>query len=143
MGPPRGAGVCGVAIKGNDMLHRVLSLAAALALVGFVGVAAAADKPVPEKEKTTHNVTIVKVEVEKLELTYRVEGKEGKEGKEHTHKVAKHAKITIDGKEGTLSELKKHEGEEKATITLVKEGDEVEITEIEVPQIKKDKEPLK
>lgn len=130
MGQPPGAGVCGVALKGKDMLHRVLSLAAALALVGFVGVAAAADKAAPvEKDNNTHNVTIVKVEGNNLTVT-------GKDGKEHTHAVAKDATITCDGKECKLDDLKK---DDKAVVTLAKEkgADTLEITKIEATREKK------
>ena len=130
MGPPLGAGVCGVATKGNDMLHRVLSLAAALALVGFVGVAVAADKAAPtDKDSNTHNVTIVKVEGNKLTVT-------GKDGKEHTHDVAKDAAITCDGKECKLDDLK--DGD-KAVVTLAQEkgADTVVITKIEARREKK------
>ncbi len=129
-GRPPGAGVCGVALKGKDMLHRVLSLAAALALVGFVGVAVAADKAAPvEKDNNTHNVTIVKVEGNNLTVT-------GKDGKEHTHAVAKDATITCDGKECKLDDLKK---DDKAVVTLAKEkgADTLEITKIEATREKK------
>ncbi len=111
------------------MLHRVLSLAAALALVGFVGVAVAADKAAPaEKDQNTHNVTIVKVEGNNLTVT-------GKDGKEHTHAVAKDATITCDGKECKLTDLK--DGD-KAVVTLAKEaGGELEVTKIEATREKK------
>lgn len=75
------------------MAVRYLSiLAAALAILLFAGQAAlAADK--------THEGKVVKAAEGKLTMT-------DKEGKEHTHPVAADAKITCDGKDCKLEDLK-------------------------------------
>jgi hypothetical protein len=76
------------------MLNRSLSVAlAALALTFFLSQAARADEK-------THEGKIVKAGDGKLTMT----GKDGK--KEHTHNVANNAKITCDGKECKLEDLK-------------------------------------
>ena len=76
-----------------------LSLAT-MALILFVGVPAnGADKEKDAKD-STHEGKVVKVEAHKLTMI----GK-GKE-ENHTHEVGKDAKITIDGKEAKLSDLK-------------------------------------
>lgn len=82
------------------MLYRVLSLllvAFALALVVCPGVQAD-DK---DKKADTHEGIVVKAGEGKLTMT----DKEGK--KEHTHLVPKDTKITCDGKECKLDDLKK------------------------------------
>ena len=79
------------------MLYRVLGFAcAALALVVLVnGATIAGDKG----EKNTHEGKVVSVKGDKLTM-------EGKTGKEHSHEVAATAKITCDGKECKLVDLK-------------------------------------
>jgi hypothetical protein len=78
------------------MLHRVLGfLGVALAvavLLNGVTVATAGDK-------NTHEGKVVSVKGDKLTM-------EAKNGKEHTHDVALNAKITCDGKECKLVDLK-------------------------------------
>jgi hypothetical protein len=71
---------------------------AAIALVMFVGQPAFAEKAAAEKGGKTHEGTVVKAGDGKLTMK--------SEGKEHTHDVAPNAKITCDGKECKLSDLK-------------------------------------
>jgi len=73
---------------------------AALALVLWVGAALAQDRAKGEK-RTTHTGTVVSVSGNKLVMRER-----GKEGKEHTHTLAANAKVTCDGKECKLEDLK-------------------------------------
>src|SRR2546423_10926050 len=76
------------------MLYRVLGFAcAALALAVLVNGATIAG------EKDTHEGKVVSVKGDKLTM-------EGKTGKEHSHEVAATAKITCDGKECKLVDLK-------------------------------------
>ena len=71
-----------------------------LALLAYVASAAIAeDKPATAK-KNTHGGRVVSVEGNKLTMV-------GRNKKEHTHTVASDAKITCDGKECKLSDLKK------------------------------------
>ena len=93
------------------MLKRVLSLAAALAVVVFVGAAVAAEKAAADNN--THTGTVVTAADGKLTMT-------GKDGKEHTHAVAKDAKISCDGKECKLEDLKK---DQTVTVTVEKQGE--------------------
>ena len=81
------------------MMHRVLSMTAALALVVFAGLAVAADKS--DKADDTHSGVVVSAGDGKLTMT----DKDGKN--EHTYTVAKDAKITSNGKESKLENLKK------------------------------------
>src|SRR5262245_23134885 len=79
-----------------DMTYRVLSiLLAVLALAVFVAAPAGAD----EKKGDTHEGTVVKAGDGKLTMA-------DKDKKEHTHTVAVDAKITIDGKDAKLADLK-------------------------------------
>ncbi len=100
------------------MMNRILALGASLAVVAFVGTAAADDKPA---DNNTHTGVVVSVADGKLTMT-------DKEGKEHTHAVAKDAKITCDEKECKLEDLKKGQ---TATVTVEKQGDETVVTKIE------------
>jgi hypothetical protein len=70
----------------------------ALALAAFVGNLAAAKD---DKDSNTHEGTVVSVSEHKLTMT--AAGSKD----EHSHDVAADAKITCDGKECKLSELKK------------------------------------
>lgn len=93
------------------MTRRSLFVAlAALALTAWVGnVAVAAD---------THEGTVVSVSEGKLTMT-------DKDGKEHSHDVGPAAAITIDGREGKLTDLKKGD---KITVTM---GADKKVTKIE------------
>jgi predicted lipoprotein len=96
------------------MLHRVFPLLlAVLAVALFVaGPVLAAD--------TTEGM-VVKVGDGKLTMT-------DKDGKEQTHTVADTAKITCDGKECKLTDLKKGF---KVKVTTEKKDDKVVITKID------------
>jgi hypothetical protein len=98
------------------MLHRALSLLAVLALVCLVG------GPALAADETTHEGLMVKVGDGKLTMT----DKDGK--KEHTHNVAKDARISCDGKECKLEDLKKGV---KLTVTTEGKGDNATATKIE------------
>jgi hypothetical protein len=95
------------------MMNRVLSLSAAVALLVFVGLAVAADKS-DKPDDNTHTGLVASVADGKLTMT----DKDGKN--EHTHAVAKDAKITCNGKECKLEDLKKGA---VIVVTTGKEGD--------------------
>ena len=79
------------------MVKQLLSVAClAVALVLFVGTTA--DSGEKDKDKT-HTGTVVSVKENKLTMTE-------KGGKEHSHDVPATAKVTIDGREGKLADLK-------------------------------------
>lgn len=98
------------------MLHRVLPLLAILALVCLVGALALA------ADEDTHEGLVVKAGDGKLTMT----DKEGK--KEHTHAVTKDAKITCEGKECKLDDLKKGF---KVKVTTEGKGEKAAVTKIE------------
>jgi hypothetical protein len=83
-----------LANKEQDMMKRVASLAAALAVVVFVGAAFAAEK---DKASTVVG-TISKVGDNTITVT-------DKDGKDIALTVAKDAKIQCDGKECKLADL--------------------------------------
>jgi flagellar hook assembly protein FlgD len=94
------------------MTQRVLTLTAALAVFVVAAAAVAADK-VDKPADNTHSGVVVSVSDGKLTMA----DKDGKN--EHAHSVAKDAKITCDGKECKLDDLKKGE-----TVTVTtKDGD--------------------
>ena len=99
------------------MMNRILMLSASLAVAAFVGTAVAADKPA----NNTHTGVVVSAVDGKLTMM-------GKDKKEHTHKVAKDATITCDGKDCKLEDLKK---DQRVTVTVEKQGDDVVVTKIE------------
>jgi hypothetical protein len=80
-------------------MNRVLSLAAAAALILFVGAAFAADKDKDAKDDNTHAGTFVSYSDGKLVMT-------DKDGKEHSHTLGKDVKVTIDGKDAKMDDLK-------------------------------------
>jgi hypothetical protein len=98
------------------MLHRVLPLLAILALVCFVGAPALA------ADEDTHEGLVVKVIDGKLTMS----DNDGK--KEHTHAVAKDARISCDGKECKLEDLKKGA---KVKVTTEGKGEKAMATKIE------------
>ena len=76
-------------------MFRSLSIVAAiLALVCFVAAPALA-----EKKADTHEGTFVKADEKTLTM-------KGKDDKEHSHDLAKDAKVTLDGKEAQLADIK-------------------------------------
>ena len=99
------------------MMNRILMLSASLAVAAFVGTAIAADKPA----NNTHTGVVVSTVDGKLTMM-------GKDKKEHTHTVAKDATITCDGKDCKLEDLKK---DQRVTVTVEKQGDDVVVTKIE------------
>ena len=86
----------------------------ALALVLWVGGPSLAK----DDDKNTHEGTVVSAADGKLMMT-------DKDGKEHSHDVGPDAKITIDGKEGKLTDLKKGD---KIKVTM---GADKKVTRIE------------
>jgi hypothetical protein len=91
--------------------------AAALVLCLFAGLGVAADE-----KGTTHEGLIVSALDGKLTMT----DKDGKN--EHIHNVAADAKITCDGKDCKLTELKKGE---TVKVTTEKKGDKTMAVKIE------------
>jgi len=83
------------------MMKRVLSLTAALAVVVFVTAAYAADKPADNKDNTNSTVigTVTKAAADSITIT-------DKDGKDRTLTVSKDAKVTCDGKECKVTDLK-------------------------------------
>jgi len=90
------------------MMKRVLPLAAAVAVFVFVGAVFAADK---DKDAGTVMGTISKVSADSITVT-------DKDGKDHALTVVKTAKVTIDGQEAKLSDLK-----EKSMVTVTLNAD--------------------
>ena len=107
------------------MLSRILPLGLAAALALAVGVVAAADKTTTAADKdadNTHSGIVVSVADGALTMT----DKDGKN--EHKHTVAKDAKITCDGKDCKLEDLKKGAA---IVVTTAKDGDNVVAVKIE------------
>jgi len=102
------------------MTQRVLSLTAVLALAVFAVAAVAADK-VDKPADNTHTGVVVSIADGKLTMT----DKDGKN--EHSHTVAKDARITCDGKECKLDDLKKG----AAVTVTTKEGDPTVAVKVE------------
>ena len=98
------------------MIRRCFVLAAVAAMVAW-GVPALAD----EKEGT-HEGKVVKAEKGTLTMT----DKDGK--KEHTHAIGADAKISCDGKDCKLEELKPGT---MVKVTAEKKGDKVVVTKVE------------
>ncbi|MBA4062864.1 MAG: hypothetical protein C0501_03995 [Isosphaera sp.] len=98
------------------MVRRCFVLAAVAAMVAW-GMPALAD----EKEGT-HEGKVVKAEKGKLTMT----DKDGK--KEHTHDIGSDAKVTMDGKEAKLEDLK---AGTTVKVTAEKKGDKVVVTKVE------------
>jgi len=84
--------------KESIMKNRVLPLLlVALAVALFVGAPLLAEDKADKGN--THTGKVVSVSGNKLTMT-------GKDGKEHSHTLADNAKVTCDGKECKLSDLK-------------------------------------
>lgn len=98
------------------MVRRTLFALAAVAFVAFAGPVLADDE-----KPGTHEGKVVKVEKDKLTMT-------GKDGKEHSHAVPADAKISCDGKECKLEDLK---AGTEIKVTTEKKGDKVVVTKIE------------
>ncbi len=94
------------------MAYRMLSLLfVSLALVLFAGVSAPAGETKKEGEGKTarrghrHEGTVVSVTANKLVM--KGKAKDGEEAREHSHTLAPKAKVTCDGKECKLEDLKR------------------------------------
>lgn len=107
------------------MTHRIatMCLLAAAVVLGWGGPARA-----QEKKDHVHEGHVVKVADGKLTMA-------GADKKEHTHPVAKDAKITIDGKDAKLDDLKPHT---RVKVTLKEAEGKHTVTKIEA-ETKKDK----
>jgi hypothetical protein len=94
------------------MTKRVLPLAAAVAVLMFVGAAVAADKAA-DKDKAASTVTgtISKVSADSITVT-------DKDGKDHQLSLGKNAVVTIDGNAGKVTDLK-----EKSMVTVTLNAD--------------------
>jgi Cu/Ag efflux protein CusF len=99
------------------MVRRTLFGLAAVAFVAFATPALADDE-----KAGTHEGKVVKVEKDKLTMT------DSADKKEHTHTIPADAKITIDGKEAKLEDLKAGTA---IKVTTEKKGDKVVVTKIE------------
>ncbi|MCE9567261.1 MAG: hypothetical protein K8U57_35110 [Planctomycetes bacterium] len=98
------------------MVRRAFALVAVAALFAFSGQAFAEDKA------GTHEGKVVKAEAGKLTMS----DKDGKN--EHTHAVPADAKVSCDGKECKLTELK---AGSSVKVTTEKKGDKVVVTKVE------------
>ena len=110
------------------MVYRALPLfVAALALVLFVGAPVRAGKPDDKSaaKGETHEGTVVSVAGAKLIM--KAKAKDGQEAIEHTHKLADNARVTCDGKECKLEDLKPGQ---KIRVTTRK-GDKEMATKVE------------
>ena len=104
-------------VKENTMVYRVLPLfVVALALFLFASTPVVAD----DKDSDTHQGTVVSVTGNKLVMTDSA-------GKEHSHTVIQNAKVTIDGRDAKLDELKTGM---KIKVTTPK-NDKTRVTKIE------------
>jgi len=98
------------------MIRRTMLALAVAAFVAWSVPALAEDKA------GTHEGKIVKVEAGKLTMT----DKDGKN--QHTHAVPADAKITFDGKEAKLEDLK---AGQKVKVTTEKKGDKIQVVKVE------------
>jgi Cu/Ag efflux protein CusF len=99
------------------MIRRTMLALAAVAFVAWtVPVLAEEEKP------GTHEGKVVKVEGEKLTMT----DKDGKN--QHTHAVPADAKITLDGKEAKLADIK---AGANVKVTTEKKGDKIQVVKVE------------
>jgi hypothetical protein len=91
--------------------------------IATVAVAFWASAPVMAEDKdNTHMGTVVKAEDGKLTMTMKGEEQE------HSHAVATDAKLTLEGKECKLEDLKKGY---QITVTTEKRGDKTTVTKID------------
>lgn len=100
------------------MVRRTLLALAAVAFVAWTVPVNAEE----EEKPGTHEGKVVKVDGTKLTMT----DPDGK--KEHTHAIPADAKITLDGKEAKLSDLK---AGAKVKVTTEKKGDKIQVVKIE------------
>jgi hypothetical protein len=102
------------------MTHRITSAGLLAAAAVFLSWGAYAHAL--EKKEHIMDGHIVKVADGKLTMV-------GEDKKEVTHTVPKDAKITLDGKDAKLEDLKAHT---KVRVTMTAEGDKHTITKVEV-----------
>ena len=100
------------------MIRRTMLALAAVAFVAWTVPAYAEE----EEKAGTHEGKIVKVEAGKLTMS----DKDGKN--EHTHAIPADAKITLDGKEAKLTDLK---AGTKVKVTAEKKCDKVQVVKVE------------
>jgi len=117
----------------NAMLYRLLSLCLALVAAVLISAPVLADSKKSGDDKGTggksHSGWFVSAKGNKLVM----KDKEGKN--EHTHMVAEDAKITCDGKECKLSDLKKGT---MIHVTVKKEGEHNVVTRVDATTKKRD-----
>jgi len=101
------------------MLRTLFTTLAALSIALWAGGIATADD---DTKAGTHDGTVVKAADGQLVMS----GKDGKD--QHTHVVAVDAKITRDGKEAKLEDLKPGD---QVRVTAEKKGDKTMVTKIE------------
>jgi hypothetical protein len=105
------------------MLYRVLSVSVAfLALALFAGTGLVAQE---KGQGNTHEGTVVSAKGEKLVMKTKAEP--GQVAREHTHTLAPGAKITCDGKECKLDDLR---AGQRVRVTT-KAGDQTAATRVE------------
>ncbi len=107
------------------MTHRITTAALLTAAVVFLGWGASARAQ--EKKDHVHHGHVVKVADGKLTMV-------GTDKKEVTHPVPKEAKVTIDGKEAKLEDLKEHT---HVAVTMKEEGGKHIVTKVEADTKKK------
>lgn len=101
------------------MTHRIATACLLAAAVAFLGWSASARAQ--EKKDHVHEGHVVKVADGKLTMATA-------DKKEHTHPVPKEAKVTIDGKDAKLEDLKPHT---PVKVTMKEEGGKHVVTKIE------------
>jgi hypothetical protein len=101
------------------MMYRMFAASLFAAALVFLGQGAPASAD--DKKDAVHEGHVVKVADGKLTMV-------GADKKEATHEVAKDAKITLDGKEAKLADLKEHT---MVKVTMKVEGEKHTITKIE------------
>jgi len=98
------------------MLRRSFVMAAVALVVAWGAQSVSA-----EEKEGTHEGKVVKAESGKLTMT-------DKDGKEHSHDIGADAKVTCDGKECKLEDLK---AGYPVKVTAEKKGDKVVVTKVE------------
>ena len=108
------------------MMYRALPLSlVALALALFVGASALADDTKAAERGKWHDGTVIRVTADKLVMVDT--SKNGVEEKEQTFRLADNARVTLDGKNCKLEDLK---AKQKIRVTNQK-GDDSMIVKVE------------
>ena len=109
--------------KEMNMVYRALPFfVIVMALALFLGRTGLADETKRAEKGDTHEGTVVSVTGDKLIM--KSKAKAGEEAIEHTHKLADNAKVTCDGKECKLEDLKQGQ---KIRVTTKKGDKEIAI----------------